>query len=177
MNLERIPTFASGDVFHVVVESPKGSALKLKYEPRWEAMTVSRPLPVGLTFAFDWGFVPSTRGADDDPVDAIVLWDVPAYPGLVVPCRALGVLRVEQNAVNEDGSRRIRNDRILALPVEARREREWTTFRDLSARTRAEYEQFTLAVAALEGKAVELRGWGEPAEALALLRAAAIPNR
>jgi inorganic pyrophosphatase len=177
MNLGSIPTFASDDVFHVVVESPKGSALKLKYAPRWEAMTITRPLPVGLTFAFDWGFVPSTRAADDDPIDAILLWDVSAHPGLVVPCRTLGVLRVEQNASGEDASGRIRNDRILALPIEARREREWTTFRDLSARTRAEYEEFTLAASALEGKAVELRGWGEPAEALALLRAAAIPNR
>lgn len=177
MNLERIPAFADGDVFHVVVESPRGSAVKLKYEPRWETMTVSRPLPVGLTFAFDWGFVPSTRGPDGDPVDAILLWDVAAHPGLVVACRTIGVLRVEQNASKDDASARIRNDRVLAIPVEARREREWTTFRDLSARTRAEYEQFTLAAAALEGKAVELRGWGEPAEAVALLRAATMASR
>lgn len=38
MNLETIPTFGSSDLFHVVVESPRGSSLKLKYEPVWEAM-------------------------------------------------------------------------------------------------------------------------------------------
>ena len=177
MNLEQIPAFAGGDTFHVVVESPKGSALKLKYEPRWEAMIVSRPLPVGVTFAFDWGFVPSTKGADGDPIDAILAWDVAAYPGLVVPCRALGLLRVEQNATNNDPSKRIRNDRILALPIDARRQCEWTSFHDLASRTRQEYELFTTAAAALEGKDVVVLGWGEPADAIALLRASVQGDR
>ena len=92
-----IPTFSEPGVFHVVVESPRGSALKLKYEPRWNAMTVSRPLILGVTFPFDWGFVPSTTGADGDPLDALVFWDVSSYPGVVLPCRAIGVLQVEQN--------------------------------------------------------------------------------
>ena len=60
MNLAAIPTFANDDIFHVIVEAPRGSTLKLKYEPRWEAMSVSRPLPAGVSFPFDWGFVPST---------------------------------------------------------------------------------------------------------------------
>jgi hypothetical protein len=34
MDLAAIPTFASDTTFHVVVESPRGSAVKLKYEPR-----------------------------------------------------------------------------------------------------------------------------------------------
>jgi inorganic pyrophosphatase len=95
----------------------------------------------------------------------------------VVPCRALGVLRVEQNALNADRSRRIRNDRILALPTETRREREWTSLHDLPPRTRQEYELFTQAAAALEGKDVTVLGWGEPAEAIALLRACAVAAR
>jgi inorganic pyrophosphatase len=52
----------------------------------WEAMGISRPLPVGLTFPFDWGFVPSTRGPDGDPVDAFVMWDVASFPAIVLEC-------------------------------------------------------------------------------------------
>jgi hypothetical protein len=62
MDLSAIPAFASDDIFHVVVEAPRGATLKLKYEPKWEAMSVSRPLPIGLAYPFDWGFVPSTQG-------------------------------------------------------------------------------------------------------------------
>ena len=87
MNLAAIPALVSDDTFHVVVEAPRGSQLKLKYEPRWEAMAVSRPLPIGVTFPFDWGFIPSTQAADGDPLDAMVLWDVPSYPGVVLTCR------------------------------------------------------------------------------------------
>ena len=55
---------------------------------------MSRPLPAGVTFPFDWGFVPSTEASDGDPLDALLLWDVPSFPGVVVPCRAIGVLQV-----------------------------------------------------------------------------------
>jgi inorganic pyrophosphatase len=97
---------------------------------------VSRPLPLGVTYPFDWGFVPSTRTADGDPLDAMLLWDVPSYPGVVVPCRAIGVLYVEQNRANHNPAVRIRNDRIISMPVEARREQSLTDLTALPARVR-----------------------------------------
>jgi inorganic pyrophosphatase len=171
MNLSAIPAFADEDVFHVVVEAPRGSAIKLKYDPRWQAMSVSRPLPSGVTFPFDWGFVPSTRAADGDPLDAMLLWDVASYPGLVVPCRAIGVLRVEQNRVNFDPSERIRNDRIMAIPRETRRESGLTDVAALSTRLRQELEQFAIMATALEGKDARIVGWGDARAALELVRA------
>jgi inorganic pyrophosphatase len=148
MNLAAIPALASDDLFHVVVEAPRGSALKLKYEPQWDVMSISRPLPLGLTFPFDWGFV-------------------------VVRCRAIGVLQVEQNRINFDSSERIRNDRVLAIPVEARRERAVTEFREFPDRVREELEQFTRAATALEGKDARIVGWGSAAEALELVKTSA----
>ena len=169
MNLAEIPAFASGDIFHVVVETPRGSTLKLKYESRWEAMSISRPLPLGVSYPFDWGFIPSTRADDGDPLDAMLLWDVPSYPGVVIQCRAIGVLQVEQNRTNNDPSVRIRNDRILAIPVDARREHGVTSLNALPERLRQELEQFTNAATALEGKDVRVVGWGDAAAALALV--------
>ena len=174
MNLAGIPAFASADCFHVVVESPRGSTLKLKYESRWEAMSISRPLPLGVAYPFDWGFVPSTQVADGDPLDAMVLWDVTSYPGVVLTCRAVAVLHVEQNRVNHDPAERIRNDRILAIPVEARRERNLTGLDDLSERTRQELENFALAATVLEGKDPRIIGWGDAAAALTLVQGSVI---
>lgn len=178
MNLQLLPPFSRQDDFHVVIESPRGSTLKLKYSAEWEAMGITRPLPVGLMFPFDSGFVPSTLNVDGDPLDAFVVWDTCAYPGVVVVCRALGVLQVEQNAANFDSSRRIRNDRIIALPTEARREAgEWQTIDDVPQRLREEWIQFTIASTALEGKDAAALGWGGCDEALSLIaRTAAVWN-
>jgi inorganic pyrophosphatase len=136
MNLESLPPFSGQDIFHVVIESPRRSMIKLKYCAEWEAMGISRPLPAGLVFPFESGFVPSTRNVDGDPLDVFVVWDVSSFPGVVLTCRALGVLRVEQNAVNFDASRRIRNDRVIALPIETRREADWQTLDDIPERVR-----------------------------------------
>jgi inorganic pyrophosphatase len=174
MDLSSIPTFASDDVFHVVVEAPRGSALKLKYEPKWEAVSVSRPLPLGMTYPFDWGFVPSTRGPDGDPVDAMLLWDVASFPGVVVPCRAVGVLHVEQNRARDNPSERIRNDRILSIPSEARREHSIMDVSALPVRVRRELEQFAVAATALEGKDVRIVGWGDAEAALKLVQESAM---
>ena len=169
MDVSTIPTFGSDDAFHVVVEAPRGSTLKLKYEPKWDAMSVSRPLPLGVTYPFDWGFVPSTQAPDGDPLDAMLLWDVASYPGVVVLCRALGVLHVEQNRSNHNPSERIRNDRIMAMPLEARRERGLSDVAGLPVRVRQELEQFALAATALEGKDVRIVGWGDADAALKLV--------
>jgi len=167
-SLDRLPTFAGADVFHVVVESPRGSAVKFKFDEHLGQMSISRPLASGLVYPCDWGFVPSTKGPDGDPVDAAVYWDVATYPGIVIPCRALALVEVEQNGA--DGEDRVRNDRILALAVEARRESALKSAAALPKRVRDELEHFFIASTAFEGKDVRILGWSGPQAALRLLR-------
>lgn len=165
LNLEGLPSFVSDDVFHVVVESPRGSAVKLKYNAELAAFSISRPLPLGLTYPFDWGFVPSTRAADGDPVDAAVFWDVSTFPGVVIPCRAYAVIQVEQNLA---GGSRGRNDRIVAIPVDSRRQKDAANA--LPARVRDELALFLVTAAALEGKDPRILGWDGADAALDLIR-------
>jgi inorganic pyrophosphatase len=174
-NLLRLPTFVDDDMFHVVVESPRGSSVKLKYDGALEVMSISRPLALGLSYPFDWGFVPSTEGPDGDPIDALVFWDVATFPGLVIPCRALALVQVEQDRKGHSGQR-TRNDRVIAVPEEDRRAIADTPDA-LPARVRKELEHFFVAATVFEGKNPTVLGWKGAAAALALIRDAARSTR
>src|SRR5512144_1366728 len=97
----------------VIVETPRGSGNKLKYDPELGAYKLDRVLPAGMTFPFDFGFIPQTVADDGDPLDAIVLLDSPVYPGCAVPARLIGNLEAEQREA--DSTEWKRNDRLLAV--------------------------------------------------------------
>lgn len=148
---------------NVIVESPRGSSVKFKHDATIDRIVLSRPLPAGLIYPHDWGFVPSTQASDGDPLDAFVAWDGMSYPGVVIPCRAIGVLEVEQT--NLRTRERERNDRVAMLPVTAPRLAEVHSVFDLPERWRAELEKFFVAAVAFEGKDLKVLGWSGPAEA------------
>jgi inorganic pyrophosphatase len=161
-DLARLPPRDPQGNVRVVIEAPRGALVEIKYDTALGTMTVSRPLPLGLSYPYDWGFVPGTRAPDNDPVDALVYWDVPTFPGVVVPCRAIGVVRLEQDSKSNG---RVRNDRVLAVPVKHPRGDDVRSVADLPARVRDEIAQFFLSAIFFEPKNPTLLGWGGPEEA------------
>jgi inorganic pyrophosphatase len=150
-----------------MVESPRGATVKFKYDLANNVMTISRPLPEGLVYPYDWGFIPSTRAQDGDPLDAVIVWDGKSYPGVVIPCRVIGALLASQ--INLKTRRRVRNDRIVALPIEAPRQAHITSVFDLSERERGELEQFFLHTVIFQGKELKMLGWVGPDQATKLV--------
>lgn len=165
--LHKLPARNKRGEIHVVVESPRGSAVKLKYDPKLGAFTITRPLILGVSYPYDWGFIPSTRAPDGDPLDAMVLHDAMTYPGVVIPCVPLGVVKLSQK--KKKGGGRERNDRVIAVPVGAPRFAEIRDARDLPERVRKEIGQFFLAAVALTDKEAELLGWDGPEAATRLV--------
>jgi inorganic pyrophosphatase len=165
--IARLAPFDSNGAVRVVVESPGGAAVKLKYDPQLGLMTLGRPLPLGLRYPCDWGFVPGTEAEDGDPVDAFVVADAPTFPGVVISCRLLGVIQADQDHPQRKG--RVRNDRLVALPVTAPRAESLRRYADLPERVRAELEAFLLAAVQFEGKNVAIIGRAGPAAATALI--------
>jgi inorganic pyrophosphatase len=95
----------------VVIETPKGSRNKYAFDVKDKFFALKKVLPAGMAFPYDFGFVPSTRAEDGDPVDVLVLMDEPAFPGCVLTCRPIGVIEGRQI----DGKKTTRNDRIVAV--------------------------------------------------------------
>jgi inorganic pyrophosphatase len=164
-NLLKLPTRTGQTGFHVVVESPRGSPTKFKYEPKLKVFKPERHLVLGVTYPFDWGFIPRTLAPDGDPLDAMVLGDYPTFPGVVHNCTAIGVVQISQKGA----SGRERNDRLIAMSTEQTRFDELNDARDLPRRTRVEIEQFFVTAVLLENKGLKLLGWGGPREAKRLL--------
>jgi len=168
--MRAVPACRQDGSVNVVVESSRGSTVKLKFQPEYECFELSRPLPSGLVYPHDWGFVPSTRAADGDPLDVFIAWTEATPTGTVVPCRLIGALNVEQNSRSSGG--RERNDRLVAIPIKAAAMDDVTSVLDLSGRWREEVERFFVASVAFENKDLELLGWSGAADAHALLRRA-----
>ena len=74
-NLAALPPFTDDGDLQMVVETPRGATVKLKYEPAMRAFTVSRALSLGIAYPFDWGFIPDTLCEDGDPLDALAIHD------------------------------------------------------------------------------------------------------
>src|SRR5215471_17186648 len=96
---------------NVVVDTPRGSRNKYKFDERHGQWRLSKALPQGMHFPYDFGFIPSTRGEDGDPLDVLLLMDEAAFPGCVVPARLIGVLEAEQT----ERGKTVRNDRLVAV--------------------------------------------------------------
>src|SRR5690348_10915258 len=95
-NLAKLPTWADKRRLHVVVETPRGSRAKLAFEPKLRAFTLSKPLLAGLTYPYDWGFIPSTKAPDGDALDVLIIHEAATYPGLVLTCTPIGILETVQ---------------------------------------------------------------------------------
>ncbi|MEJ7679937.1 MAG: inorganic diphosphatase [Segetibacter sp.] len=111
------PPFIEGtDNINAIVETPKGSRNKYAYEEKSDMVKLKKALPAGMVFPFDFGFIPSTIAEDGDPMDILVLTDAPTFPGCLVECKVLGIIKVEQE---EDGEK-VRNDRVIAVQLDSR---------------------------------------------------------
>jgi inorganic pyrophosphatase len=129
---------ASGDMI-AVIETPKGCRNKYDYDPDIGCMRLAAVLPEGMTFPFDFGFIPFTKAEDGDPLDVMVLLDQPVPPGCVVTVRIIGAIEAEQRA---KGKEWVRNDRLVAVPTHAHLHGAVKNIKDINPKLLDELEAF-----------------------------------
>ena len=157
----KLPTTPNG-LIRVVIETPRGAAAKIAYDPAIQAFGYVRPLPVGMTYPYDWGFIPSTLGDDGDPLDGLVIHQAASVPGIVIKCDLLGALRVKQK---DPGGEALRNDRYVLCPHKEDAPDEPVATDHVPDKLRREIEQFFLSSVLGTGKTVKFRGWQNADEA------------
>jgi len=105
------PVDKAEGLIQVIIETPKGSRNKFAYDDKQNIFSVKKVLPAGMSFPYDFGFLPRTKAPDGDPIDVLLLMDEPAFPGIAVRARLIGIIEGEQL----EGKKRSRNDRLLAV--------------------------------------------------------------
>ena len=151
---------------NVVIDTPRGSAIKFKYDVSNRIYKVSHILPPGTVFPFDFGSIPSTLGEDGDPLDVIVLMEEGSFAGCLVQVRLVGVLEAEQT---QEGKTQ-RNDRLIGVAVASRLYETTRTLKDVPLRRLTEIEHYFVFYNKERGRIFQPIGRFGAARARALVR-------
>lgn len=158
------------DLIQVIIETPRGSRNKFAYDPEQHVFALKKVLPAGMAFPYDFGFVPSTRAEDGDPIDVLVLMEEPVPVGALVKCRLIGALRGEQT--EKEDNKTVRNDRLLAVERGNHEYSEIGDIGDLSKKLLKELEQFFVNYHQLEGNKYKVLQRAGANDAMKLLKRA-----
>jgi inorganic pyrophosphatase len=160
------PLAADKSFLRVVIETPKGSRNKFAFDVDERIFELKKVLPAGTAFPYDFGFVPSTKAEDGDPVDVLVLMDEPAFPGCVLSCRPIGVIQGEQG----NKRKKVRNDRIVAVEKDAHSWADVKQIDDLGKEFCRELEHFFVNYHSLSGEQYKVLGIKGPRHAMKLVK-------
>lgn len=142
--------------FNVIIEIPMNSD-PIKYEVDKEsgAIFVDRFMGTAMHYPCNYGYVPKTISDDGDPVDVLVITPFPLIPGVVVSCRPLGVLLMEDEAGGDAKVLAVPEDKILSIYT------HWQKIEDMNPLRLNQIKHFFEHYKDLEeGKWVKVQGWG-----------------
>ena len=164
MSLNSVP--AGRDLpndFNVIIEIPM-NADPIKYEVDKDtgAIFVDRFMGTSMHYPCNYGYIPQTLAKDGDPVDVLVITPFPLIPGVVVRCRAIGVLKMTDDGGEDSKILAVPADKILSIY------KHWQKPEDMNELRLKQIQHFFEHYKDLEaGKWVKIDGWYGPEEARA----------
>ena len=124
------------------------------------AVFVDRFMSTAMHYPCNYGYIPHTLSDDGDPCDVLVVSPAALITGVVVRCRPIGMLKMDDEAGGDA--------KILAVPIDKLSPiyRDVQSPRDLPALTTQQIAHFFEHYKDLEpGKWVKLSGWVDAEEA------------
>lgn len=151
----------SPEEFNVIVEIPAHSdPIKYEVDKDSGALFVDRFMMTSMHYPCNYGYVPETVSDDGDPVDVLVITPFPVAMGAVVPCRAIGILKMEDEAGGDAKLLAVPIDRVLPIY------KHWRKPEDIAPERLQQIQHFFEHYKDLEkGKWVKVQGWEGPESA------------
>ena len=164
MSLNKVPSGKDlPNDFNVIIEIPMhGEPVKYEVDKESGAMFVDRFMNTAMHYPCNYGYIPHTLSDDGDPVDVLVITPVPLNTGVVVRCRPLAVLKMEDEAGMDA--------KVLAVPVDklSTLYRSLKSYKELPEITLKQIAHFFEHYKDLEpNKWVKIQGWFDIEEARA----------
>jgi inorganic pyrophosphatase len=151
-----------------VVETPKWSRNKYKFDDDRQAFKLAKVMPAGAVFPYDFGYIPDTLAEDGDPIDVLLIMEESAFPGCLVETRLLGVIVAEQT----EGGKTNRNDRLVGVATRSPLHGGLQSIEDLEPRMLDEIEHFFCSYNEMAGRQFRVTSREGPEQALKLIKAA-----
>jgi len=156
MALNNVPSGKSlPDDFNVIIEiTAHADPVKYEVDKESGAIFVDRFMGTAMHYPCNYGYINNTIAGDGDPVDVLVVSPFGLPPGVVVRCRPLGMLAME----DEGGQ----DAKLLAVPVEKLSQlyNDVKSFEDVPQILRDQITHFFEHYKDLEkGKWVKVLGW------------------
>jgi inorganic pyrophosphatase len=164
MNLDRVDAGRNvPEEFNVIIEIPMNAdPIKYEVDKKTGALFVDRFMMTSMHYPCNYGYVPRTIADDGDPVDVLVVTPVPVTVGAVIRCRAVGVLKMNDEAGGDSKVLAVPIDKVLPLY------RHWKQPEDLQPERLLQIQHFFEHYKDLEeGKWVKVIGWANAEEAKA----------
>ena len=110
MNISKVSIGSKApEIVNVVIEVPMNSnPVKYELDKDSGALFVDRFLATPMYYPCNYGFIPNTLSDDGDPIDVLVVSELPLMPTSVIKVKPIGVLIME----DEKGM----DEKILAVP-------------------------------------------------------------
>ena len=139
------------NIISIIIETPKGSTLKYDLDKKSGRYKVGKFLPLGMSFPYDFGYVPDTLGEDGDPLDVIIISEYGTFPGCLMDVRIIGCMAAKQSKKAGDKTM-IKNDRYIAVPELSLTFKSITDIKELSDEIYRELKDFFCNYNRIAGK-------------------------
>jgi len=143
------------DEFNVIIEIPMNAEpVKYEIDKKSGALFVDRFMMTAMHYPANYGYIPQTIADDGDPVDVLVHTPFALLPGVVLRCRAVGVLRMDDESGGDAKLLAVPADEICPLFV------HWKSIDDVPEMRLKQIQHFFEHYKDLEaGKWVKILGW------------------